>query len=79
MNTPRLFRPMFTLGIIVTFGAVASYLLVPGMRSTPGGVVILIGLVLLGVAAIVRDLYQLGKEIKEMEAARKKEQGGNSE
>ena len=75
MNTPRLFRPMFTLGIIVTFGAVISYLLVPGMRSTPGGILILLVLLSLGITAIVRDLYLLGKEIKAMEEANKKSQG----
>jgi len=73
MKTPRLFRPMFTLGIIVTLGAVASYLMVPGMRATAGGVALLLVLLLIGIAAIVRDLFSLGQELKEMTGANKKQ------
>ena len=78
MQSPKLFRPMFTMGIIVTFGGVITYLLVPGMRATFGGVVIMLVLVLLGVAAIVWDLYRLGQEIKAMEQANKKNQSGDA-
>ena len=72
MKSPRLFRPMFTLGIIVAFGAVISYLLVPGMRASTAGLLILALMLLLGIAAIVRDLLSLGKELQAMQEASKK-------
>lgn len=73
MKTPRLFRPMFTLGIIVTLGAVFTYLMVPGMRATTGGVALLLVLLLIGIAAIGRDLFSLGQELKELTEANKKQ------
>jgi F0F1-type ATP synthase assembly protein I len=72
MKSPRLFRPMFTLGIIVAFGAVISYLMVPGLRSNPAGLVILLVLLLIGIAAIVLDLVNLGKEMQAIQAENKK-------
>jgi putative effector of murein hydrolase LrgA (UPF0299 family) len=78
MKSPRLFRPMFSLGIIVAFGAVISYLMVPGLRATPAGLALLLVLLLVGIAAIVRDLSSLGQELKAMQDANKDKPGDDS-
>jgi hypothetical protein len=78
MKSPRLFRPMFSLGIIVAFGAVISYLMVPGLRATPAGLALLLVLLLVGIAAIVRDLSSLGQELKALQDANKDKPGDDS-
>lgn len=62
---PRLFRPLFSLGILVVFLAVFMALMSPGLMSSPLGVIGLAAAFLLGAAAVTVDLRNLSKELKD--------------
>ncbi len=71
MKSPRLIRPMMMLGIFVLVLAVLSFATLPGWRSSAWGVILLVVGILLGLAAVVKDLTALVREIRQVEDEQK--------
>ena len=67
MRGPRLIRPLFLFGAIVLGIAIFSLLLSTSWRSSPVGITILVIAGLVGLAAIVKDMLDFAKEVKEFD------------
>jgi len=72
MKSPRLIRPLMMLGVFVLVLAVLSYGMLPGWRSSAWGVTLLIGGVLLGLAAIIKDMLDLLREVRQLDEDQKR-------
>lgn len=72
MKSPRLIRPLMMLGVLVLVLAVLSYGMLPGWRSSAWGVILLVGGVLLGLAAIIKDMLDLLREVRQLEEEHKR-------
>jgi len=66
-KTPRLLRPMMSLGMIVILIAVFGLLTRPAWRSSLGGLVILVTMIVIGVVAIIFDFRSLQHELNQSE------------
>ena len=71
MKSPRLIRPMMMLGVVVLVLAVLSYGMLPGWRSTTTGVILLVVGIVLGLGAIIKDMVDLLKELRQLEKENK--------
>lgn len=60
----KVFRPLLSLGVIAIALAVFSYLLVPAWRGSSIGVIILLGALLAGLAAIAADIRNIVSELR---------------
>lgn len=67
MKSPRLIRPLMMLGVVVLVLAVLSYGMLPGWRSSTTGVILLVVGILLGLGAIIKDMLDLLRELRQME------------
>ena len=67
MKSPRMLRPLMILGIVVIVVAVLSFLFNPDWSRSPIGLLILILAVIIGIAAVVRDMRAFAKDVKELE------------
>jgi F0F1-type ATP synthase assembly protein I len=59
-----MFRPLILIGAFLVGIALFSFLLIPGFRSSPRGMVILVLCLGIGIFAIVKDLRDFWREIK---------------
>jgi F0F1-type ATP synthase assembly protein I len=59
-----MFRPLILIGAFLVGIALLSFLLIPGFRSSPRGMVIFVLCLGIGIFAIVKDLRDLWREIK---------------
>lgn len=73
MKSPRLIRPLMMLGVFVLVLAVLSYGMLPGWRSSVWGIILLIVGVVLGLAAIIKDMTDLVREIRQIEEEHKQD------
>lgn len=71
MKTPRLIRPLMLLGVVVLVLAVLSYGMLPGWRSSAWGAVLLVAGIGLGLAAIIKDMLDLLKEVRQADEEQK--------
>ena len=71
MKSPRLIRPLMMIGVFVMVLAILSYGMLPGWRSSAWGIVLLVGGVGLGLAAIIKDMTDLLREIRRIEEEQK--------
>jgi hypothetical protein len=71
MKSPRLIRPLMMLGVFVMVLALLSYGMLPGWRSSAWGVILLIAGVVLGLAAIIKDMIDLIREVRRIEEEQK--------
>lgn len=71
MKSPRLIRLLLMLGVFVMVLAILSYGMLPGWRSSAWGSVLLIAGVGLGLAAIIKDMTDLIREIRRIEEEEK--------
>lgn len=74
MKSPRLIRPLMMLGVFVMVLALLSYGMLPGWRSSAWGVILLIAGVVLGLAAISKDMIDLVREIRRLDEEHKDQQ-----
>ncbi len=60
-----MFRPMMILGILVVALGFASFVFVPGWRTSPLSLVMIIALIILGGYAFTRDAIIFYREMKQ--------------
>ncbi len=71
MKSPRLIRPLMMLGVFVMVLAILSYGMLPGWRSSAWGIILVIAGVVLGLAAIIKDMTDLIREVRRIEEEEK--------
>lgn len=71
MKSPRLIRPLLMLGVFVMVLAILSYGMLPGWRSSAWGIVLVIAGVVLGLTAIIKDMTDLIREVRQIEDEQK--------
>ncbi len=59
-----MFRPMMIMGILAVVLGISSYMMVPGWRNSPLGLLMIIFLIALGGYAFVRDGLSYYNELK---------------
>jgi hypothetical protein len=60
-----MFRPFILIGAFVIGIALFSFLLIPGFRTSTTGILVMVFALVIGGYAIIKDLVDLWRELKE--------------